>query len=168
MTYLVTLPNLLSLLRLPLAFLFIQGNVTLRVVAVVVAGLTDALDGFLARRYGQSSRLGTILDPLTDKLFVLTALTVLYFENKITIPEALTMLSRDVAVVLFGAYLIFKGVFGRYSIEAIWCGKIFTSLQLFVLLALVVGLKLPIWFFGIFVGLGLLSLVELKLSLNRH
>lgn len=168
MDHILTLPNLLSLLRIPLAVLFIQGNVTMRIIAVVIAGLTDALDGFLARRYGLTSRLGTILDPLTDKLFVLTALAVLYFENMISLTEAMTLLSRDAAVVIFGGYLISKGLYGRYKIEAIWCGKIFTTLQLFVLLVLVVGVKLPVWFYGIFVVLGVLSLVELKHGLSRQ
>jgi CDP-diacylglycerol--glycerol-3-phosphate 3-phosphatidyltransferase len=163
----MTLPNIISLMRLPLALAFLQENSTLRLLAVIVAGLTDALDGFLARRYGQSSRLGTILDPLTDKIFVLTALTVFFFENKLTFPEVLTMLSRDFAVIIFGVYLVCKGVFSFGKVEAFWCGKVFTALQLFVLLALVLGVKLPVWFFGIFVVLGVMSLVELSFRYRK-
>jgi len=164
MSNLLTLPNILSLLRLPLALAFFQGNIPLRIAAIIIAGLTDLLDGFLARRFGQSSRLGTILDPLTDKLFVLTALVVFVFENRLSMPEALTMLSRDFAVVIFGAYLLLKDAFSLYKIEAIWCGKVFTTLQLFALLSLTLGFSLPGWFYGIFVMLGVLALVELKNS----
>lgn len=159
----LTLPNFISLLRLPLAFAFLQDNSSIRLLAVIVAAMTDALDGFLARRYRQTSRLGTILDPLTDKFFVLTALTVFYFENKISILECLTMLSRDFAILLFGGYLILAGRFSSYKVEAIWCGKIFTALQLLVLLALVLGVALPSWFFGLFIALGIMSLAELFL-----
>lgn len=164
MTHMLTIPNILSLMRLPLALAFLQENISVRVAAIIIAGLTDMLDGFLARRYGQSSRLGTILDPLTDKLFVLTALIVFIFENKLSMPNAATMLSRDFAVVAFGAYLLLKGTFSLYKIEAIWCGKIFTTLQLFALLALTLGFALPSWFYAIFVVLGILALVELKSS----
>lgn len=168
MTLMVTIPNLISLLRLPLALLFLQENSTLRLFAVVIAGVTDALDGFLARRYGQSSQLGTILDPLTDKIFVLTALTVFFLENKLTYLEVLTMLSRDFAVIIFGIYLVYNKSFSLSKVEAFWCGKLFTTLQLFVLLALVLGMKLPAWFFGIFVVLGVMSLVELGLKRRRQ
>ena len=164
MTNLFTVPNILSLLRLPLALAFLQENIGVRVAAIIVAGLTDLLDGFLARRYGQSSTLGTILDPLTDKLFVLTALVVFIFENRLSIPEAMTMMSRDFAVIIFGSYLLLKGAFSLYKIEAIWCGKVFTTLQLFALLALTLGFSLPGWFYGAFVMLGVLALVELKNS----
>lgn len=168
MSALITLPNLLSLLRIPLAFLFVQGNEPLRVAAIILAGLTDAFDGFLARRYGLSSRLGTILDPVTDKLFVITALVVLVFENKISYLETASFLSRDIAVGLFGVYLIFSGLFGKYRIEAFWCGKIFTTIQFFVLLLLAAQYPVSGWFYVVFVVLGILSLVELRLSLNRQ
>jgi CDP-diacylglycerol--glycerol-3-phosphate 3-phosphatidyltransferase len=164
----LTLPNILSLLRIPLAFLFVQGNEPLRVAAIVIAGLTDAFDGFLARRYGISSRLGTILDPLTDKLFVMTALVVLIFENKISYLETAAFLSRDIAVALFGAYLVLKGLFGKYRIEAFWCGKIFTTLQLFVLLMLAAAYPVPGWLYVVFVVLGGLSLIELRLTLPKQ
>ncbi len=164
MVDMLTIPNILSFLRLPLALAFLQGNIGLRVAAIIIAGLTDLLDGFLARRFGQSSRLGTILDPLTDKIFVLMALVVFVSENKLSIPEALTMMSRDFSVVAFGAYLLVKGSFSLYKIEAIWCGKIFTTLQLFALLCLALGVTLPVWFYGLFVILGGLALIELKSS----
>ncbi len=168
MNAIFTLPNILSLLRIPLAVLFVQGNETMRIVAVVLAGLTDGFDGFLARKYKLSSRLGTILDPLTDKLFVVAALAVLFFENRITSLEIAAFLSRDIAVGVFGLYLMLKDLFGKYRIEAFWCGKIFTTLQLLVLLMLAAKYPVPGWYYAVFAVLGVLSLVELRLSLSKQ
>lgn len=165
---LLTLPNLLSFLRIPLALFFLQGSPILRVVAIVLAGITDGLDGYIARKYHLQSRLGTLLDPITDKLFVFTVMFTYLFENKLTPLELTAMLSRDFAVAIFGGYLLTRGIFGRYKIEAFWCGKLFTTLQLFVLLVLAAGYSLPASIYGVFVVLGFLSLVELALTLRTR
>lgn len=162
------LPNLLSFLRVPLAFLFLFGPPSLRVAAIVFAGITDGLDGYIARRYQQQSRFGTFLDPMTDKFFVFTVLLVFLIENKIAPLEMVAMLSRDFAVAIFGGYLLVRGIFGKYTIEAFWCGKLFTTLQLFVLLLLSAGFSIPSPFYLIFAILGLASLLELAFTLRER
>ena len=59
----LTIPNLISLLRIPLAILFLKGGVLVRAVAIILAMLSDGLDGYYARRYSQCSKIGTLLDP---------------------------------------------------------------------------------------------------------
>lgn len=104
------LPNIISLCRLPLALVFLHDSPLLRAVAIVLAAITDGLDGFLARRYHLRSKLGTVLDPLMDKFFVFFILSILLLEAKIESWKVLVMLSRDFAILIFGAYLFLTGV----------------------------------------------------------
>src|SRR6266481_8713487 len=77
----ITLPNLLTVFRMALipvfvSLLFYQKFVWALAI-FVVAGITDGLDGLLARRFDQQSQLGTILDPIADKLMLVAAFVVL-------------------------------------------------------------------------------------------
>lgn len=163
----LTVPNLISLLRFPLALVFLQENVVFRTIALLLAMVSDALDGYIARRYERTSRLGTVLDPLMDKFFVLFILGIFYFEQRLNLWEAVAMLSRDFAVILFGFYLFGKGALKTYRFRAIWCGKMTTLLQFGVLLALTFGMVVSPVIYCAFIILGLLALGELYIeSLN--
>jgi CDP-diacylglycerol--glycerol-3-phosphate 3-phosphatidyltransferase len=162
----LSVPNILSCLRMALALVFLQDNVTLRVIAILLASLTDALDGFLARRLGQTSQLGALLDPAADKCFAFCALFALAHENHLSFLEVMAFLCRDFAVMLFGLYLIFKRRLQHYHFRSIWCGKITTVLQLIVLMGLTLKIPLPPAFFISFVVLGVLAFVEL--AVTRH
>lgn len=155
------LPNLLSLLRIPLAFLFLIDDSWYRSTALVGAMLTDVLDGFLARRYQQSSQLGAWLDPLADKFFMLFALIVFFLENRMTSYQIAAMLSRDIALLLFGGYLFLVGQMRSYRVQAILFGKMMTALQLIVACAIVWRMNIPSLVFLAFIFLGALSLGEL-------
>jgi len=155
------IPNCLSFLRVPLAFVFLQTNPTYRVLAILLAMLSDGLDGFIARRYGLVNRLGTLLDPMTDKFFVSFALVTLVLENKLQGWQAALMLCRDLSVVIYGCYLALRGRLANYQFRAIWCGKITTALQLIVLLCLTIGIQIPALAYFIFALLGVLALGEL-------
>lgn len=160
----LTIPNFISLLRLPLALMFLQEHVVYRVAALCLAMASDILDGYLARKYKTTSRLGTLLDPLTDKLFVMIALGVLFTENRIQIWEAATMLCRDFAVIIFGFYLAWRGALKTYKFQAIICGKITTFIQFSVLLALTLQIPFSPIVYSTFILLGILALGELYFS----
>jgi cardiolipin synthase len=104
-----TAPNLLTLLRICIApFLVVavlEADYTLAFGLFIAAGLTDALDGALARVLKQRSMLGQYLDPLADKLLLSTLFLVLM--NKRLIPPAVTVLvfGRDVCILLVSAIL---------------------------------------------------------------
>lgn len=155
------IPNILSLLRLPLALLFLQSNVVLRAAAVIAAAVTDGLDGFLARRFNLISRLGTLIDPLTDKFFVFFVVGTLIQEGQLSYWEASAFFCRDLAVFLFGFFLLFSGRWEGYKIQSFWCGKITTSVQFVALVALTLEMHLPWYVFAAFVTLGVGSLIEL-------
>jgi cardiolipin synthase len=104
----VTLPNLLSLLRMGLAPLFLISVVNGQPVAALtifaLAGITDALDGFIARTYGQQSRLGSYLDPIADKVLLMSAYVVLAIPGMhpgVLIPPWVTVLviARDLIIL---------------------------------------------------------------------
>jgi len=77
----ITIPNLLSLLRMGLTPLFlisvVNGQAVAALATFAAAGITDALDGYIARTYGQQSRLGAYLDPIADKMLLMSAYVVL-------------------------------------------------------------------------------------------
>lgn len=157
----LTLPNIITLIRIPCALAFLQDSIVLRAIAVMVAMISDGLDGYFARRFNQTSRVGTFLDPLADKIFVVFVLSILYLEHKIEGWEMAAMLCRDFSVMVFGLYLILRGRFAAYQFRSIWCGKITTTLQFSVIFAIVCNAVVPAPTFIIFIVLGLMALGEL-------
>lgn len=160
----MTLPNLISIIRIPLAFVFLQENPLYRALAILLAMLSDGLDGFLARRTQQCSRVGTTLDPMTDKFFVFFVLSILIQERQMTPFKVSCMLCRDFSVILFGLYLILTRQWDNYRFRAILCGKATTFLQFMVLLSLTFQIIIPDFIFPLFICLGILALAELYFS----
>lgn len=158
------LPNFLSFLRIPLAFAFFQNDPTIRLYAIIAAMATDFLDGMLARKLKIDSRLGTVLDPIGDKCFVVIALIALYREDTVSLSEFGCMLARDFAVLLFGLYLILTNRWKAFRIKAIMSGKVATAIQLFTLLALTLGLTVPGFVYGVLLLLGIGSFGELLIE----
>lgn len=156
-----TFSNLLSLIRGPAALLFLSQNLYLRTLAIVIAIITDFLDGYLARRFNSISKLGRILDPCMDKIFVIFVLTVFYLEGKIEIWQAVTFLSRDFALIAHTLFLMISGRISKIEIKQIWYGKLFTTLQFILLLALTYGFIIPTYIYMVFVVLGLLTFKEI-------
>lgn len=157
----LTVPNLISLLRVPLAFVFLQENPFYRAAAILAALLTDGLDGYIARHFHQKGRFGSVLDPITDKFFVFFVLFTFIDETSISLTDAAILICRDFSVILYGLYLAWRGRLFDYQFRAIWCGKITTVLQFTVLLCLSLQLSIPSYLYGVFVILGVLALGEL-------
>ncbi len=127
-----TIPNGITLLRLALTPFFVlailSGDHRLALGIFVAAGISDALDGLLARLLGMRSVLGTYLDPIADKLLLVTAYVVLTLPipGSVTIPLWLTVLalSRDFLIVLV-ALLLYLGAGLREFPPSLW-GKVTT------------------------------------------
>lgn len=103
------------------------------IVAFAVASITDAVDGYIARRYNQRSELGAILDPLADKLLLVSGVVLLSLHNETHLPHAplwltATILSRDV-LLLIGLVVIYYSC-GRVTVRPILIGKLATVLQM--------------------------------------
>lgn len=157
----LTISNFLSLLRCPLAFLLLNTNPFFRCLAIFLAMATDGLDGYLARKYRKTSQVGAFLDPLMDKFFVFFAVGVFIYEGQMKTWEAIALISRDFAVLIFGLYLAMRGSWTNFQFRSIWSGKITTTLQFFVLLGLTFQLTIPLYIFWCFIALGVLALFEL-------
>lgn len=169
-TTFVFFPTMISLMRIPLAFLFLWGGPFFRITAVLIALITDVLDGWIARRFNWQTQMGAIVDPLTDKFFFLCILIVFLKEKRLNAWEAAALLSRDFSVILFGAYLFFKQKLHKYTFRSIFTGKIMTSLQFLVAIALLLSYPISEWIFLGILILGMGAFLELylcKRSNNR-
>lgn len=157
----LTASNSLSFIRAPLAFLFLQESPSLRIFAIVLAMITDSIDGYLARKNRSVSKFGAILDPAMDKFFVYFAMTVLFLEGKMVAWEIVAMLSRDFFVLLYGLLTIVAGRWKSIVFRAIRWGKATTALQFIVLIALVLEISVPWYGYGAFIAMGWLGFREL-------
>lgn len=105
-------PNALTTLRLVFVVALPLSPPHWRLPIVVVAGVTDFLDGLMARRFGATSRLGGMLDAVTDKLFTLSAIFTLTLSGDIRLWQGGIALSRDGAVLLA---VVFAGALGEWG-----------------------------------------------------
>ena len=135
----LTIPNLLTFLRMALipvfASLLFYEYSTLALIVFVIAGVTDGIDGFVARRFKQESELGTIIDPIADKLLMTTAFIILTMPNvlqpmrHLPVPFWVTaaVIGRDVLIItVAGAINIMTGFRG---FKPSWLGKLSTLVQ---------------------------------------
>jgi phosphatidylglycerophosphate synthase len=157
----ITLSNGLSFFRAPLALLFLQESPYLRFVAILLAMITDSVDGYLARRYQSTSRFGAILDPAMDKFFVYFALSILCLESKITYWEMAAMLSRDVFLCLYTLLMLLLRRWDSLVLRAIRWGKATTALQFLVLMGLTLGSSFSWFIYASFIAMGWLAFLEL-------
>ncbi len=106
----MTIPNFLTILRAlltpVLVILLLEERLSEALFVFIIAGVTDGLDGLIARLYKQKSKLGAFLDPLADKLLLVTTYVLLAFQNLIPKWLAVIVLSRDVLIVL-GVFVLF-------------------------------------------------------------
>ena len=151
----VTVPNLLTVFRMVLIPVFVSllfyQRFLLALTVFVVAGVTDGLDGLLARRFNQKSQLGTILDPIADKLMLVTAFVVLSMRSvfpqpvpsHLPIPFWVTVavISRDV-FILVGAAAI-NIVTGFRGFRPSMLGKINTTVQIIAITVIMFAASFP-------------------------
>jgi len=147
------LPNIISLSRVLLAAGFVVvERVDVRLGLVGLAGITDFLDGWLARRARWTTRLGALIDPFADRVFALVAVSTFLFMGELSTVGYFIMISRDLMTAI--GFLVSRFVPWLQSVEfkARMSGKIVTVLQLITFAAL---LGLPslvtpcLWLVGI-------------------
>jgi cardiolipin synthase len=133
------LPNIICLCRIaliwPIVVSLLGGSYVLTLVLFVVAALSDGLDGWLAKRYGWTSRLGIWLDPLADKLLLVSVFLVLTWLGQVPRYLAVSAVSRDVLIGL-GA-LVFHFAWGPVRGRPILSSKINTVLQILYIVLVV-------------------------------
>jgi phosphatidylglycerophosphate synthase len=156
-----TLSNFLSFIRAPLALVFLQKNVTLRVIAIVLAMISDSIDGYFARRNKSVSKFGAILDPVMDKFFVYFVLLILFLEKNILLWQVLTLLSRDFALILYGISIVILRKWPSLKLRPIRWGKVTTAMQFLIIIGITLGYNFSWYIYALFVIFGILALAEL-------
>lgn len=132
----LTLANRLTILRILMTpvitvlLLYKQTGAALALFAL--AGITDGLDGFVARSRGQRTALGMVLDPVADKLLLMSAVIVLSILKELPWWFAIIVVSRDV-ILIGGAFILYMFV-GRVSLPPSWLGKLTTGFQILTVL----------------------------------
>ena len=154
---LLTVPNLVSAIRLVLAPLFVvTSRIDLRIGLVTAAALTDFLDGWLARRQRVASRAGAFIDPMADRVFVLTAIATLVAEGSMSVLQAVLLLARDIMTTI--GFVVARTVSWLRPVElkARIPGKLVTTFQVVALLA---ALLASPWLMPLVVAVAALSAV---------
>ncbi|MDZ7751176.1 MAG: CDP-alcohol phosphatidyltransferase family protein [Gammaproteobacteria bacterium] len=144
------IPNALTIARMlmipPAMLELVRGNHLTAMVIMAVAGITDGLDGYLARRFDWRSRLGAILDPLADKLLMMASYITLGYLGHIPLWLTLLVVGRDV-VIMAGA-TVYYYLFDQIEMTPTPLSKANTALQVALLVVVVgalAGLAVPPW-----------------------
>lgn len=126
------LPNIFTFLRLfltPLTYFFIiESQFDYALLCFLFAGLSDGIDGYLARRWDVVSKIGRILDPIADKALMFMTFITLGYLNKIPLWLVLLVISRDALIILCGLITFICQL--KIRLVAIWSSKINTFFQL--------------------------------------
>lgn len=136
----MTIPNLITILRLLLVPAVVLAMLNARwdwaFAGFLVAGVSDGVDGFIARRWNQASRLGAYLDPIADKLLLVSVFVVMGFAGELPLWLVVTMVSRDGLIVC--AVLLSSVMSHPVEVKPLFVSKANTAAQI-VLAALVLG-----------------------------
>jgi cardiolipin synthase len=152
-TKIITIPNLLTFLRMALipvfAMLLVYQREGWALVVFTIAGVSDGVDGFVARHFKQESELGTIIDPIADKLLMTTAFIMLTLSSVVGTPRHLpvpfwvtaTVIGRDIAIIaVAGAINVMTGFRG---FKPSWLGKASTFVQVVSVILILVAAVFP-------------------------
>ncbi|MBD7998738.1 MULTISPECIES: CDP-alcohol phosphatidyltransferase family protein [Oerskovia] len=135
----LTIPNTISLLRLALvpvfAVLIVRGNDEWALAVLAISGASDWLDGVLARRLDQVTKLGQMLDPAADRLFILVTLVGLAWRDVVPLWVLVVILARDVTLLCLLPVLTRHG-YGPLPVSFVGKAATFALLYAFPLLLL--------------------------------
>lgn len=129
----LTIPNCLSMVRLALVPVFlllvVAGEIRLALLTLVVSSVTDYLDGIIARRFHQISRLGQLLDPAADRLFIVATLVGLAITESVPWWIVAAVVGRDLLLLVLGVVLANHGRgplpvhhLGKVATFCLFCG----------------------------------------------
>ena len=171
----MTTANKITILRILLVPFFVvevlyyannggELHLGLAVLCFAVAAILDGVDGYVARRYNQRSELGAILDPLADKLLLVSAIVVLSFDHRPylqSVPLWLTgtIIGRDILVLI--GLIVLQMTVGKVTVRPRILGKIATVLQMIVVLWILLKWQqrwLQVWTIGAAVCTGISGL----------
>jgi len=154
----VNLPNLITLARIasvPLVvWLIVEGYMLWAFWVFVAAGLSDALDGFIAKRFDMETELGKYLDPLADKALLVSVYVTLGIEGYIASWLVILVVFRDIAIV--GGALLFETMTHSLTMQPLMVSKVNTVVQILLVVAVMANAGYGVEFDG---GLDMLVLL---------
>jgi cardiolipin synthase len=128
----VNIPNALTVFRITLIPLYLYVffssfpyHVEIAFSVLILAGITDVVDGYIARKYKQVTTFGIMMDPLADKLMMMAVIASLFLTERISVWAALFFFVRDLAMIAFSAFFHLKG---KKTVPANAFGKLTTVL----------------------------------------
>jgi len=154
----MTIPNLLSLFRfalsLPIAYCLFNNLKEIAVGLMLIAWITDLLDGYLARRLNAISEFGKIIDPIADKTLILVIVLSLVASNNLSITTAFIIVARDITILTAGLVALKRY---KFAIPSNVIGKISAFLIGFCLFVILIfhspNIKYYLEFFIIIVAI---------------
>jgi len=160
------IPNLITLMRLmlvPVAVVMIAAQAWgWAFAAFAVAGISDGLDGYIARRFDMRSELGAYLDALADKALLMSMFVALALAQIVPVWIAILAVSRDLMIV--GAVIVSWGLDKPGQIRPLWISKLNTAAQITfagaVLAAMAFGVPQGLWFHPMLYGVMALTLAS--------
>ncbi|MBL8197771.1 MAG: CDP-alcohol phosphatidyltransferase family protein [Chromatiales bacterium] len=133
------IPNLICVARMilvwPIVMALIEGRYPLALGLILLAGMSDGLDGFLAKRFSWQSRLGGLLDPLADKLLLVSVFVALSMTGLVPVWLTAVVIVRDLVIVSGG--VVYQWLVEPVQPEPSVASKINTGMQLLYVLAVI-------------------------------
>jgi len=155
----VTIANIITLMRLVavpvIVWALLAGEMMPAFILFVLAGLSDAVDGAIARTFNQQSELGTVLDPLADKIMLVSVFIVLSYLGQVPLWLTILVVSRDLLIVVgvVICFLLDKPI----TINPLWISKANTTVQIVLICFVLAILALNIEAGSVRTGLELLT-----------
>ncbi len=136
------LPNLITCLRIllimPIMMAILANHYTRACYLFIIAGISDGLDGFIARRFNWISRFGSIMDPLADKLLLMACFITLAWQGLIPIGVPIIIIIRDLWVI--SGAISYHYLISHYEMAPTYLSKVNTFLQILLLLLTLLNL----------------------------
>ena len=152
----MNIPNTLTILRFIMVPVFgyyvYDKQYIIAVIIFTIAGLTDVLDGLIARRYNMITSWGKLADPAADKLMQLTALIMLNIQGKIPLILVIAAIFKDL-IISVGSYLLYRQ--NKMIVQANWYGKLTTVILYFSIITVLFNVP----FSEVFIVTSLLSIL---------
>lgn len=128
----MTIPNFITIFRFVLVpaviWALVSGNVEWALICFVVAGVSDAVDGFIARHFDQRSELGAYLDPMADKILLVSVFLMLGYMGELPLWLVIAAVSRDALIV---AAVLLSTIMGRpVAMKPLFVSKANTAVQI--------------------------------------
>lgn len=144
----MSIPNLISIFRLItvpiIVFLMIQHNYVIALWLFIISGISDGLDGFVAKHFNMATDLGAHLDPIADKALLVAVFLTLAFQGLVPVWLAVLVVSRDIMIV--GAVLLSWILHKPVPIRPLFVSKANTAAQITLVAGImaVIAYKLPL------------------------